>query len=209
MTVIQLKYELSKRKLPKTGKKEVLLEHLLSSLNSPVIQLNIGFVPATLPTPKNDAASSECSSSSYWVILNRSETLKNLNEIPILWAQKYQRMKQSPWNTTLITHSIAPLSVQCQKLCNCIWKDSLWRIGAQTFNTSAKFMRMGEWTWNGYKKTNLPICCILQNWWMHTCLTQKERWSYMCFDRGMDSIYKYESHTYQCRSWRLWAIHTK
>jgi hypothetical protein len=96
MTVIQLKYELSKRKLPKTGKKEVLLEHLLSSLNSPVIQLNIGFVPATLPTPKNDAASSECSSSSYWVILNRSETLKNLNEIPILWAQKYQRMKQSP-----------------------------------------------------------------------------------------------------------------
>jgi hypothetical protein len=64
MTVNQLKDELTKRKLSKSGRKDVLLERLLASLNLPV----------ALNNSENVAASSGCASTAQLIILRRSET---------------------------------------------------------------------------------------------------------------------------------------
>jgi hypothetical protein len=64
MTVNQLKDELTKRKLSKSGKKDVRIERLLASLNSPVALIN----------SENIATTSGCSPTAQWIILHHSET---------------------------------------------------------------------------------------------------------------------------------------
>jgi hypothetical protein len=64
LTVNQLKDELTKRKLLRSGRKDALVEFMLASLSSPV----------TLNSTENVAASSRCTPTAQWTILNCSET---------------------------------------------------------------------------------------------------------------------------------------
>lgn len=145
---------------------------LLSSLNSPVIQPNIGSVPVTLPTSENVAASSGCSSFAHWVILDCFErTCFNPNLVGPAVPEK----EAEPVKYNINDKFDRPPFCAMSKVVQLNRKEEPMKDRHSNIKYISEICEEGRANLEWLQKTNLPISRIHWNGWMHSFLYTKRK----------------------------------